>query len=52
MHFFCWEAILEACIVQLERPSLPFVPGMGCYFEDIKDLSDGDKMLSLNAARW
>lgn len=21
---------------------------MGCYFEDIKDLSDGDKMLSLN----
>ena len=23
--------------------------GMGCYFEDIKDLSDGDRMLSLNA---
>lgn len=23
--------------------------GMGCYFEDIKDLSDGDKLLSLNA---
>lgn len=24
---------------------------MGCYFEDIKDLSDGDRMLQLNASR-
>ena len=31
-------------------PKGEFHPGMGCYFEDIQDLADGDKMLSLNVS--